>query len=121
MTFVQPIGGPHVDLYDALVERLADRKSKKRKPGGQSTWPGRMWKDKAVLKHDRYTGEVRVYRAGGGILLGEVEVGPEPGSEDMLLGAFVGFLTRNYGEDMSSLNLQFRIPEAAPRQAKKKR
>ena len=119
MVSIQAIGRPGVDLYDALVERLANLKSKK--TGGQTTWSGRTWKDRAVLKHGTYTGEVRVYRSAGGVLLGEVEVGPEPGSENMLLGAFVGFLTRSYGDNMYSLNLQFQIPEAAPPKKRKKR
>lgn len=98
---IVPREGAH--LYGAMIKKQADIRKSGR---GTFSRAGAARRKAARWTHVRYKGSVNLERG----LAEAVEVAiksPERGDEARLLSSFLGWLDRHFGEQLSSVNIQY--------------
>jgi hypothetical protein len=90
-------------LYGAMIAKEAEIRRKGR---GTFSRVGKRQANQARWKHAKYAG--RVHLKSASIELVSVEINsPDRGDELRLLSAFLGWLGRHFGDDVSSVNIQY--------------
>ena len=91
-------------LYGAMVKKQDDIRK-----GGRGTFSrvGAKRRNAARWAHVRYKGSIKL--AAGTSDAVEVEIkSPERGDEARLLSSFLGWLDRHFGDQLSSVHIQYR-------------
>jgi hypothetical protein len=104
MRHLQIVPREDFNLYGALVGREVELH---RKDQGTFFWSGRKEKDRAKWAHQKHPGWVKLARGMGGVVLAEIRTKADPDQEWQLFQAFLGFLDRNFRENLASINIQF--------------
>jgi len=104
MKQVQIVPRDGFNLYGALVGRELELRKMKR---GTFRRVGARKRDAATWKHKEYKGRVKVARGLSGIVIAEIRSRADPGEEWKIFHAFLGFIDREFGENLSAINVQF--------------
>jgi len=91
MRQLQIIPQEDFNLYGALVGREVELHRK-----GRAKWA-----------HQKHPGWVKLARGMGGVVLAEIRTKADPDQEWQLFQAFLGFLDRNFRENLAAINIQF--------------
>jgi hypothetical protein len=103
MKLLQIVPRDGTRLYSAIVRKQADiRKS------GRGTFSrlGARKRNAARWGHVRYKGSINL-KAGLSEAVNAKIKSPEPGDEARLLSSFLGWLDRHFGDQLSSVNIQY--------------
>jgi hypothetical protein len=91
-------------LYGAMVRKQAEIRR-----GGRGTFSrvGPRRRNSVRWSHVRYKGSIRLKPGEADAV--DVEIrSPDDGDEGRLLSSFLGWLDRHFGDQMSSVNIQYR-------------
>jgi hypothetical protein len=103
MKFLQIVPREGARLYSAMIKKQAEIRKSGR---GTFSRAGAARRTRAKWTHVRYRGSIDLEPG----LSDAVEVAiksPERGDEARLLSSFLGWLDRHFGEDLSSVNIQY--------------
>ncbi|MGO9700472.1 MAG: hypothetical protein ACLPX7_14565 [Xanthobacteraceae bacterium] len=103
MKLLQIVPRDGTRLYGAMVKKQAEIRKSGR---GTFSRAGAKRRNAARWTHVRYKGSINLEPG----LSEAVEVAiksPEPGDEARLLSSFLGWLDRHFGENLSSVNIQY--------------
>jgi hypothetical protein len=104
MKMLQIVPRTHTRLYGAMIKKQAEiRKS------GRGTFmrAGARKRNAARWTHVRYKGSIRLEPGASEAI--EVEIkSPERGDEARLLSSFLGWLDRHFGDQLSSVKIEYR-------------
>lgn len=91
-------------LYGAMVKKEVDHAKT-----GRGTWfrSGPKEKDKAKWAHSTYKGWVKLHRTEGEVITAMLQSRSESADQWQLLQAFLGFVDRHFGENISSIMIQY--------------
>jgi hypothetical protein len=110
---IVPRGGTR--LYGAMIKRQAEIRRSGR---GTFARAGARKRNAARWTHVRYKGSINLEPGASEAV--EVAIkSPERGDEARLLSSFLGWLDRHFGDDLSSVSIQYR--QAPGRRAKSRR
>jgi hypothetical protein len=106
---IEPRGGTH--LYGAMI-----RKQTEIRRAGRGTFSraGARRRGGARWAHVRYKGSVALEPGAADAVNVEIK-SPEQGDEARLLSSFLGWLDRHFGNELSSVNIEYRQPSAGRR------
>jgi hypothetical protein len=103
MKFLQIVPREGARLYGAMIKKQAEIRKSGR---GTFSRAGAARRRRAKWTHVRYRGSIDLEPG----LSDAVEVAiksPERGDEARLLSSFLGWLDRHFGEELSSVNIQY--------------
>ena len=103
MKLLQVVPREGARLYGAMVKKQAEIRKSGR---GTFSRAGATRRKRAKWTHVRYKGTIALERG----LSEAVEVAiksPERGDEARLLSSFLGWLDRHFGDELSSVNIQY--------------
>jgi hypothetical protein len=104
MLRIEPRGGTH--LYGAMIRKQAEIRRAGR---GTFSRAGARRRGRARWTHVRYKGSIALQA--GAVDAVNVEIkSPERGDEARLLSSFLGWLDRHFGDELSSVNIEYRQP-----------
>ena len=90
-------------LYGAMINKEAEIRRSGR---GTFSRVGKKQRNQARWKHAKYTGRVQL-KAPSPELVSVAIASSDKGDESRLLSAFLGWLDRHFGEEVSSVNIQY--------------
>ena len=102
MLRIEPRGGIH--LYGAMIRKQAEIRRAGR---GTFSRTGARKRGGARWSHVRYKGSVALEPGAADAVDVEIK-SPERGDEARLLSSFLGWLDRHFGEELSSVNIEYR-------------
>jgi hypothetical protein len=106
MLQIEPRGGIH--LYGAMLRKQAEIRRAGR---GTFSRSGARKRGGARWTHVRYKGSVAL-EPGAADAVNVAIKSPERGDEARLLSSFLGWLDRHFGDQLSSVNIQYAQPSA---------
>ena len=90
-------------LYGAMITKQAEIHRSGR---GTFSRVGKRQRSQARWKHAKYTGRVQLKSASAELVSVDIN-SPDKGDESRLLSAFLGWLDRHFGDQVSSVNIQY--------------
>ena len=90
-------------LYGAMINKEAEIRRSGR---GTFSRVGKRRRNKTRWKHAKYTGRVELESALADVVSVDIN-SPDKGDESRLLSAFLGWLDRHFGDQVSSVNIQY--------------
>jgi hypothetical protein len=109
MLQIEPRGGTH--LYGAMIRKQAEIRRAGR---GTFSRAGARRRGGARWTHVRYKGSVALEPGAKEAVNVEIK-SPERGDEARLLSSFLGWLDRHFGDQLSSVSIQYAQPSARRR------
>jgi hypothetical protein len=94
----------HARLYGAMIKKQAELRKRGR---GTFSGAGARRRNAARWTHVRYKGSVNL-KPGAAEAVTVAIRSPEPGDEARLLSSFLGWLDRHFGDELVSVNIQYR-------------
>ncbi len=101
---IEPRGGTH--LYDAMIRKQAEIRRAGR---GTFSRTGARRRGGARWGHVRYKGSVALEPGAADAVNVHIK-SPERGDEARLLSSFLGWLDRHFGDELSSVNIEYQQP-----------
>jgi len=102
MKIVQIVPRGKVRLLGAIVKKEADIRKKDR---GTFYRAGRKKQNEAKWSHKRYKGSVSLRYGDGETVTAQVR---SPDQEWQMLSAFLGWLNRHFGDQVTAVNIEYR-------------
>ncbi len=102
MKIVQIVPRGKVRLFGAIVKKEADIRKNDR---GTFYRAGRKRQNEATWSHKRYKGSVSLKHGDGETVTARVR---SPDQEWQMLSAFLGWLNRHFGDQVTAVNIQYR-------------
>jgi hypothetical protein len=104
MKMLQIVPRSHARLYRAMIKKQAEIRKNGR---GTFVRAGARKRHAARWTHVRYKGSIELEPGPADAI--EVEIkSPERGDEARLLSSFLGWLDRHFGDQLSSVNIEYR-------------
>src|SRR5262245_26586633 len=98
-------------LYGAIVKKQADIRRNGR---GTFSRVGARRRNAARWSHVRYKGSIHLEAGMSDAVNVEIK-SPEKGDEARLLSSFLGWLDRHFGDQLSSVNIQYQLQSGRAR------
>ena len=102
---IQIIPVEKAQLFKEMVETLREREESKR--GSLKLLESNLNRRRAKCSHKKHGGQIELLGWDGEMLLASVKRKGR-GEEWQLLGDLVGWIDRNFGEQIQAINIQFR-------------
>jgi hypothetical protein len=103
MKFLQIVPRDGNSLYGAMIRKQAEIRKAGR---GTFSRAGARKSGGAKWTHVRYRGSIDLRRAEADAVSAKIK-SPDRGDEARLLSSFLGWLDRHFGEQISSVNIQY--------------
>lgn len=104
MKLIQIVPRERLRLYGAFVKKQAEIHSKGR---GTFSRVGRKTRDAAKWTHVKFRGSVDLRRAPSEVVTVRLR-SSAAGNESKLLAAFLGWVDRHFGDQLSAVNIEYR-------------
>ncbi|HML08414.1 MAG TPA: hypothetical protein VK430_09860 [Xanthobacteraceae bacterium] len=103
MKLLEIVPRDHTRLYGAMIKKQVDIRK-----GGRGTFSraGARKRNAARWTHVRYKGSINLEPGLADAVRVEIK-SPERGDETRLLSSFLGWLDRHFGDEVSSVNIQY--------------
>lgn len=115
MKMLQIVPRDGTRLYGAMIRKQAEIRRSGR---GTFSRSGARKRSATRWTHVRYKGSINLEPATADAVTAEIK-SPVPGDEARLLSSFLGWLDRHFGNELSSVNIQYRHKSAAGRRRRK--
>ncbi len=111
MKSLQIVPRGHTRLYGAMIKKQAEIRRSGR---GTFSRAGARKRNSARWTHVRYKGSVKLEPGSADAVNVEIK-SPERGDEARLLSSFLGWLDRHFGDQLSSVNIEYQNVSARRR------
>lgn len=101
---IQIVPRSGVQLFGQIVKKEIELRKKQ----GTFHRSGSKKKDHAKWSHTRYDGWITFERSIGEVVVADIQSRAQAGGEWQLFHAFLGWLDRHFGNDISAINIQYR-------------
>ncbi len=91
-----------------LFGQMGERQLELSQKGGTFQRTGPRQRDRAKWSHKRYKGWINIQRGEGEVITAEIHSRSGVRDEWQILKAFLGWLDRNFGEQIMAMNIQYR-------------
>jgi len=91
-------------LFEALIKRESELADRNR---GTFFRSGRNSKNATRWRHKKYVGWLKITRIAGDVVSVDVNTRGRRGADWQLLQAFIGFVVRNFAEDVEAMHIHF--------------
>lgn len=92
------------NLYGAMIQKEVEQSKRK---SGTFFRSGPKERNRAKWAHIKHKGWIKLQRGSGGMVNAEVRTRAKGGSDWELFHAFIGFLDRQFGNELLSINIQY--------------
>lgn len=102
---IQIVPKPGVRLFGGIVKKEIELYKRNQ---GTFYRSGRKKKNQAKWAHKKYKGWINLERGNGEVVLVEIQSRAESGNDWQLFHAFLGWIDRHFGHQVSAINVQYR-------------